>query len=209
MTGPTSLLTPDNTVALLVDLQPQFAFGVNSIDGQTLLNNVTGLGKTLALFGVPTVLATISANQFGGPTFTQLTSLFPGSEVYDRTAINAWSDKRVRGDVESSGRRKLVIAGLWTEVCVAHPALSALADGYDVYVVADACGDTSVESHTLALHRMMQAGAVPITWVTLLQELQADWASTATAAGASDIAQAHGGTWGIGIQYAAAMNIGQ
>ncbi|MEU4196964.1 hydrolase [Kribbella sp. NPDC026611] len=209
MTGPTTLLTPDNTVALLVDLQPQFAFGVNSIDGQTLLNNVTGLGKTLALYGVPTVLATISAKQFGGPTFTQLASLFPDTEVYDRTVINAWADERVVSSIESTGRRKLVLAGLWTEVCVAHPALSAIAAGYDVYVVADACGDTSVESHNLAMHRMMQAGAVPITWVTLLQELQADWGIAATADGASEIAQEHGGTWGIGIRYAAAMGVGQ
>lgn len=196
------LLTPNNFTLLMVDFQPQMAFAVHSIDCQTLINNAVGLAKTAKLFKVPTILTTVAEKSFSGPMFSQIMDVFPGEKTIDRTTMNFWEDRNVRKAVEKFGRKKLLIAGLWTEICVALPAISALEDGYEVYFVEDACGDVSVDAHAMAVQRMIQAGAVPMNWLQVLLELQRDWARSETYYGVLDIAKSHAGAYGIGIDYA-------
>jgi nicotinamidase-related amidase len=201
-------LSPENSVLLLVDLQPQYVFSVQSIDANTLLNNATGLAKTAKVFDVPTVFATINAKSFAGPLLEPVQAARPEITPLDRTSINAWDDERVREIVRRSGRTKILIAGLWTDSCVTLPALSALKEGYEVYVVTDVAGDVNRESHEMAIKRMIQAGAVPVTWLAVLLEWQKDWANTRTAGEVARIAQEHGGAWGQGIFYARTMKVG-
>jgi nicotinamidase-related amidase len=200
--GPHGLLTPDNCTLLLIDHQPQMGFGVRSIDRQTLVNNVTGLAKAAKVFKVPTILTTIAAKSFSGEIWEQIQAVFPNEEPIDRSSMNAWEDERVVAAVNRIGRRKLVMAGLWTEVCIAFPAISALADGFEVYVVADACGDVSEQAHDMAMRRVIQAGATPVTWMQTMLEWQRDWARTRTYDAVMKIIVAHGGAYGLGVQYA-------
>ena len=169
------LLTPDNCMLLLIDHQPQMAFATRSIDGQMLVNNVTGLAKSAKVFGVPTILTTVAAKSFSGPIFPPVQAVFPKCKPIDRTTMNAWEDRKVVDAVRKTGRKKLVIAALWTEVCLATAAISALDNGFEVYIVTDASGGVTVEAHETAIKRMIQAGAVPMTWLQVLLEWQRDW----------------------------------
>ncbi|MEU2618156.1 hydrolase [Streptomyces sp. NPDC007157] len=196
------LLTPDNSVMLFVDHQPQMFFGTGSGDRTSIINATVGLAKSAKAFNVPTVLTTVAAESFSGPILPQLAGVFPGQELIDRTTMNAWEDSRVVEAIKATGRRKLIISGLWTEVCIVLPVLSALGQGYEVYVVADASGGITPEAHEHAVQRMVSAGAVPVTWVQVLLELQRDWARTETYLPVMDIVKEHGGAYGLGVVYA-------
>jgi nicotinamidase-related amidase len=196
------LITPDNSVFLFVDHQPQMFFGVGNADRQSIINATVGLGKAAKAFNVPTVLTTVAAQTFSGNLLPALAEVFPGQEIIDRTTMNAWEDERVVEAIKATGRTKIILSGLWTEVCLVLPALSALGQGYEVFVVADASGGVSTEAHDLAIQRMAAAGAVPVTWVQVLLELQRDWARGETYAAVSEIVKAHGGAYGLGMHYA-------
>jgi len=196
------LLTPENSAILFIDHQPQMAFAVQSMDRGLLTNNVTGLAKTAKVFSVPVVLTTVAEKSFSGPIFPEIAAALPGEPIIDRTNMNAWEDKNFKAAVAKTGRKKLVIAGLWTEVCVALPTLSAIAEGYEVYVVTDASGGVSTEAHNASVQRMVQAGAIPVTWIQVMLEYQRDWARSNTYAGVIDIVQQHGGAYGTGVNYA-------
>lgn len=199
-----SLLTPQNCTALFIDFQPQMLFAVRSIEGQNLVSNVVGLAKATQIFNVPTILTTIAEKSFSGPTFAQLVEVLSQKPI-DRTSMNSWEDPRVVEAVAKIGRKKLVMAGLWTEVCIVLPTIQAIEAGYEVYVVTDACGGTSTTAHEMAILRMIQAGAVPVTWLQVMLEWQRDWARQETYDPVMKIANAHGGAYGIGIQYAKAV----
>ncbi|MFF1279955.1 hydrolase [Streptomyces sp. NPDC058299] len=199
------LLTPDNCAVLFVDHQPQMFFGTGSGDRTAIINATLGLARSAKAFDVPVVLSTVAAESFSGPILPQLADVFPDQRIVDRTSMNAWEDAAFVGAVQATGRPKLVIAGLWTEVCVVLPTLSALAQGYEVYVVTDASGGVSPQAHEHAVQRMIQAGAVPVTWVQVLLELQRDWARTQTYAAVTDVVKEHGGAYGLGIVYAQAV----
>jgi len=175
--GLDALLTPENSVLLLIDHQPFQLANVNSHDPTIVIHNVTALAKTAKGFGIPTVLTTVNEDR-GGLLFKQLQAVFPDQKPINRTFINAWEDRRVVEAVEKTGRKKLVIAALWTEMCLAMPAIHAMGDGYDVYVVTDASGGVTPEAHDMAIRRLVAAGAQPITWIGLAGELQRDWART-------------------------------
>jgi nicotinamidase-related amidase len=178
-TGLNALLTPTNCALILIDHQPfQFA-GLRSHDTQTIINNVVGLAKAAKIFGVPTLFTTVVEDK-GGYLIKQLQDVFPEQKPIDRTFINTWEDERVVAWVRKTGKKKIVMAALWTEICLAMPVIHALGEGYEVYIVTDASGGVSVEAHEMAIQRMVQAGAVPITWTVFGSELQRDWARTAT-----------------------------
>jgi nicotinamidase-related amidase len=193
-----ALLTPDNCVLILIDHQPFQVTGLRSHDPASMINNVVGLAKAAKAFGVPTLLTTVLEER-GGYLLKPLQDVFPEQKPIDRTFINAWEDARVVAWVEKTGRKKLVMAALWTEICLAMPAIQALGDGYEVYIVTDASGGVSVEAHEMAIQRMVQAGAVPITWMVLGAELQRDWARTATADAVAHMLVEHAGV--VGTSY--------
>jgi nicotinamidase-related amidase len=199
------LLHPENCALILIDYQPQMAFPVQSIDRQLLVNNATGIAKAAKIFNIPTVLTTVAEKSFSGPMFSQVQDVFPDKKPIDRTTMNFWEDEKVVTAIKKTGRKKLILAGLWTEICIALPAINALEDGYEVYFVSDACGDVSHEAHSMALHRMIQAGAVPMTWLQVLLELQRDWARVKTYDAVLSVVKEHAGAYGIGIQYAKAV----
>ncbi len=199
------LLTPKNSMLLLIDHQPQMAFASHSIDVQLLINNVTGLAKAAKIFNVPVVLTTVAAKSFSGPIFTSVQEVFSGRAPIDRTTMNSWEDPKVVDAVKQTDRRKIVMAALWTEVCLATAALSALDDGYEVYIVTDASAGVTLEAHEMAIQRMIQAGAIPTTWLQVLLEWQRDWARQETYLAVMDVAKAHAGGYGLGIDYAKAM----
>jgi nicotinamidase-related amidase len=199
-TGVDNLLTPDNCAVILIDHQPlQFA-GVQNIDGTLLINNVVGLAKTAKLFGVPTILTTVLEER-GGFLVKDLQDVFPEQKPINRTTLNTWEDDRVVNAVKKIGRKKLVIAALWTEICLAYPVLSALGEGYDVFIVTDASGGVSAEAHERAVQRMVQAGAAPLTWIGFASELQRDWAREKTIAGIGEIMSRHGGNIGTSLAW--------
>jgi len=175
--GLDALLTPANCVLVLIDHQPFQLANVNSHDPTMVINNVTGLAKTAKAYRVPTILTTVNEER-GGLLFKQVQAVFPDQKTINRTFINCWEDRRVVEAVGKTGRKKLVMAGLWTEMCVAMPAIHAMGDGYEVYVVTDASGGVSPEAHDMAIRRLVAAGAQPITWLALAGELQRDWART-------------------------------
>ncbi|MCC7633924.1 hydrolase [Stenotrophomonas rhizophila] len=201
----TSLLSPTDHALVLIDFQSQMAFATHTIDISALRNNMALIAKGAAGFSVPVVLTTVAEKSFSGPMFPELPAIFPGQAVFDRTSMNTWEDQPVIDEINRIGKRRLVLAGLWTSVCIVGPALSAIEQGFEVYVVTDACGDVSLEAHERAVTRMVQAGAVPITAVQYLLELQRDWARSQTYALTTGIAAEHAGGYGIGIQYAKAM----
>lgn len=196
------LLTPQNCAVILIDHQPQMAFGVSSIDRQTLINNVVGLAKAAKIFKVPTILTTVAAKSFSGELFPEIQEIFPDHAPIDRTSMNSWDDKNFRAAVTKSGRKKLVIAALWTEVCLTMPTIEAMEEGYEVYMVTDASGGTTKEAHDMSIQRLIQAGAVPVTWLQVLLEFQRDWARQETYDVVLDVAKEHAGAYGIGIRYA-------
>ncbi|MFJ5724817.1 hydrolase [Streptomyces sp. NPDC093149] len=202
--GP-DLLTPDNCAVLFVDHQPQMFFGTGSGDRTAIINSTVGLAKAARVFDVPVVLSTVAAESFSGPILPQLAGVFPEQKIIDRTSMNAWEDEAFVEAVKATGRKKLVIAGLWTEVCVVLPTLSAIAQGYEVYVVTDASGGVSPQAHEHAVQRMIQGGAIPVTWVQVLLELQRDWARTGTYVATTDVVKEHAGAYGLGVVYAQAV----
>lgn len=199
------LLTPDNCTVILIDHQPQMFFGVESASRQTIINNVVGLAKAAKIFKVPTILTTVAAKSFSGPLIPELQAVFPSQIPIDRTSMNSWEDKNVVAAVEKIGRKKLVIAALWTEVCLAFPAISAIQAGYEVYAVVDASGATTVEAHNTAIARMQQCGVIPVTWIQVLCELQRDWARQETYNAVMQLAKEHAGAYGLGVFYAQSM----
>lgn len=199
------LLTPKNHTLILIDHQPQMAFATRSIDVSELRNNVTGLAKAASAFQVPTILTTVAAKSFSGPLFPELQAVFPEQAPIDRSTMNTWEDQRVVDQVRKFGRKKVVMAALWTEVCLVEPVLSAIDEGYDVYIVTDASGGVTKEAHDMAVQRMVQAGAHPVTWLQYMLELQRDWARGETYAPVMKIAREHGGGYGLGIIYASDM----
>jgi len=199
------LLTPDNCVVTLIDHQPQMLFGVTSIDRQTLINNVVGFSKAARLFGVPTILSTVETKQFSGNIWPQLKAQFPEQTPIERTSMNSWDDPNFVAAVKKTGRKKIVLAGLWTQVCVAFPSIQAIADGYEVYVVEDLCGDLDLRIHEAAMRRVEQAGAKPVTWIQVMLEWQRDWAWTETYPAVMDIVKSHAGAYGMGVEYAYTM----
>ena len=193
-----ALLTPDNCVLLLIDHQPfQFA-GLRSHDTQTIINNVVGLAKTAKAFGVPTLLSTVTEER-GGLILKQLQEIFPDQKPIDRTWINSWEDSRVVEWVKNTGRKKVIIAALWTEICLALSAIQAAGEGYEVYIVTDASGGVSVEAHEMAIQRMVQAGVMPITWMVLSGELQRDWSRIETTQALGQVLIDHGGNSGTSL----------
>jgi nicotinamidase-related amidase len=196
------LITPENSVFVFIDHQPQMFFGVGSSDRGAIINATVGLGKAAKAFNVPTILTTVAAQSFSGNLLPMLQAVFPDQKPIDRTSMNAWEDVSVVEAIKATGRRKLVLAGLWSEVCLVLPTLSAIAQGYEVFVVADASGGVTAAAHEHALLRMTQAGAVPVTWIQVLLELQRDWARQETYVTVTDIVKEHGGAYGLGLHYA-------
>ncbi len=205
-TGPIhSLLTPDNCTVVFIDHQPQMTFGVANIDRQTLFNNVMVLAKAARAFKVPTVLTTVETQGFSGRMWPQLLDIFPEKSPIERSSMNSWEDKGFVKAIEQAGRKKLVIAALWTEVCLAFPAIQAMEAGYEVYAVEDASGGTSQVAHDAAMRRIEQAGAVPVTAVQVMLEFQRDWARKGTYNDVMAIVKEHCGAYGQGVEYAYTM----
>jgi nicotinamidase-related amidase len=199
------LLTPSNCVVTLIDHQPQMLFGVTSIDRQTLINNVVGFAKSAKIFDVPLILSTVETKSFSGNLWPQLQAIYPNQTPIERSSMNSWDDEKFVAAVKKSGRKKIVLAGLWTEVCVAFPTIQAIHDGYDVYVVEDLCGDLDEKTHAAAMRRVEQAGAKPVTWIQVLLEWQRDWAHRDTYDAVMDVVKSHGGAYGMGVEYAYTM----
>lgn len=199
------LLTPSDHALILIDYQSQMSFATQSIDAIQLRNNAALISRAAKGFGVPTILTTVAEKSFSGPMYEEITSAFPGQALIDRTSMNTWEDANVIQQVNAIGRDRVVLGGLWTSVCIVGPALSALAQGYEVYVIADACGDVSAEAHNRAIDRMVQAGARPMTALQYLLELQRDWARADTYELTTGIAKQYGGAYGLGITYAKTM----
>ena len=199
------LLTPQNSVLLVIDHQPQMAFGVVSIDRQTLKNNVVALLKSAKVFEVPTILTTVETESFSGYMWPEILEVFPDNDVLERTSMNSWDDQKVKDAVAATGRKKLLLTGLWTEVCINMCAFSAMADDYELYVVEDACGGTSEMAHRASMDRMIQAGVVPVTWQQVLLEWQRDWARKETYDPTLAVVKEHSGAYGMGVDYAYTM----
>jgi nicotinamidase-related amidase len=200
------VLTPQNSQLLFIDQQPQMAFGVQSIDRQVLKNNVVGLAKAAKLFGVPTTITSVESQSFSGFTYPELLDVFPGQPVLERTSMNSWDDQKVRDALAANGRKKIVVSGLWTEVCNNTFALSAMLEGdYEIYMVEDASGGTSQHGHDYAMQRMIQAGVVPVTWQQVMLEWQRDWARRDTYDAVMNVVREHSGAYGMGVDYAYTM----
>jgi nicotinamidase-related amidase len=200
------VLTPENSQMIFIDHQPQMAFGVQSIDRQTLKNNVVGLAKAAKVFNIPTIITTVESESFSGFTYPELLDVFPGQKLLERTSMNSWDDQKVRDALAANRRKKVVVSGLWTEVCNNSFALCAMNEGgYEIYMVADASGGTSKEAHDYAMLRMIQAGAIPVTWQQVLLEWQRDWARRDSYDAVMAIVREHSGAYGMGVDYAYTM----
>ncbi|WP_027794452.1 hydrolase [Paraburkholderia acidipaludis] len=200
-----TLLDPSNHTLIMIDHQSQMSFATKSIDAVSLRNNAALVSKAAKEFNVSTILTTVAEKSFSGPIFDEIRSVFPETHVIDRTTMNTWEDPRIAERVNAIGKDKIVLAGLWTSVCIVGPALSALDQGFEVYVIADACGDVSDEAHERALERMIQLGARPMTSLQYLLELQRDWARGETYNQTVATSIAHGGAYGLGLIYAKTM----
>jgi nicotinamidase-related amidase len=194
------MLAPNDCAMALIDFQPAMFAGVHSHDRMTIVQNVQILGKAARLFRVPTILSTVAAQSFSGAMIPEVTGIFPDQKPIDRTSINSWLDRNFKAAVERIGRRKIVVAGLWTEACVMFPTLDMLQAGYEVYVPTDACGDITAEAHERAVQRLVQAGAVPLNSLQFLFELQQDWGRSETYEGCMDIMKAHS-PYGIEVRF--------
>ncbi|GEQ73658.1 hydrolase [Comamonas testosteroni] len=199
------LLNPHDHTLIMIDFQSQMAFATHSIDPVQLRSNAALVASAAAGFGASTILTTVAEKSFSGPMFEEVTAPFPGQTLLDRTSMNTWEDEAVIRKVNEIGKPRIVLTGLWTSVCIVGPALSALDQGFEVFVIADACGDISTEAHNRAMERMVQAGAQPITSLQYLLEMQRDWARTETYDMTTGIAKKLGGGYGIGITYAKTM----
>ncbi|MGW8390319.1 hydrolase [Pseudoduganella sp. HUAS MS19] len=199
------LLTPRDHTLVMIDHQSQMAFATHSIDAVTLRSNAALVAHAAAGFDVSTIITSVAEKSFSGPVFDEIKEAFPGAEITDRTSMNTWEDENVIRRINAIGKKRIVLAGLWTGVCIVGPALSALDQGFEVYVIADACGDVSAEAHERAMERMVQAGARPMTSLQYLLELQRDWARTDSYELTTGIAKKFGGAYGLGIIYAQTM----
>ncbi|HSZ50621.1 MAG TPA: hydrolase [Caulobacteraceae bacterium] len=199
------LLSPHDHTLIMIDFQSQMAFATKSIDAVNLRSNAALVSAAAAGFGVSHILTTVAEKTFSGPMFNEITDAFPGEKMYDRTSMNTWEDKAVIQRVNELGKSRIVLAGLWTSVCIVGPALSAMDQGFEVYVIADACGDVSTEAHERAMDRMVHTGARPMSSVQYLLELQRDWARTETYELTTGIAKKYGGAYGLGVIYAKTM----
>jgi nicotinamidase-related amidase len=199
------LLSPSDHTLIMIDFQSQMAFATKSIDAVVLRNNAALVANAAKGFGVTSILTTVAEKSFSGPMFDEIGAAFPGQKMLDRTSINTWEDAGVIAEVNRIGKPRIVLCGLWTSVCIVGPALSAIDQGFEVYVIADACGDVSTEAHDRALDRIMQAGARPMTALQYMLELQRDWARGETYELTTGIARKFGGAYGLGIIYAKTM----
>src|SRR4051812_28161614 len=199
------LLSPGDHTLILIDFQSQMAFATQSTSIVELRNNAALVANAAREFGVSTIVTSVAEKSFSGPFFDEVLDAFPGVDVIDRTTMNTWEDARISARVNAIGNCRLVMAGLWTSVCIVGPALSALDQGFEVYVITDACGDVSTEAHERAVTRMVQAGVRPMTSLQYLLELQRDWARGATYEATTGVAKLFGGAYGLGIIYAKAM----
>lgn len=199
------LLSPTDHMLVMIDFQSQMSFATKSIDATVLRNNAALVANAAAGFKVQTILTTVAEKSFSGPMFEEITDAFPGQALLDRTSMNTWEDAAVIDEVNRIAKPRIVLCGLWTSVCIVGPALSALSQGFEVYVIADACGDITDEAHERAMERMVQAGARPMTSLQYILELQRDWARTETYDMTTGIAKRFGGAYGLGIIYAKSM----
>jgi len=199
------LLTPDNCVVAMIDLQPQMLFGVSNFDRQSIISNNIALAKAAKVFNVPVVLSTVETKTFSGYIWPQIQAVFPKQEPIERSSMNSWDDPKFVAAIEKTGRKKIVLSGLWTETCVALPTVQAIHDNYEVYVVEDCCGDVSQLAHDNAMKRVIQAGAKPVTALTVMLEWQRDWALRDTYDAVMDIVKTHCGAYGVGVEYAYTM----
>ncbi|AOP81002.1 isochorismatase hydrolase [Enterobacter hormaechei] len=205
-TSKLEVLTPANCQIIFIDHQPQMAFGVQSIDRQVLKNNTVALAKAAKVFNIPAIITTVETESFSGNTYPELLDVFPGQDILERTSMNSWDDQKVRDALKANGKKKVVVAGLWTEVCNNSFALCAMLEGdYEIYMVADASGGTSKEAHDFAMQRMIQAGVIPVTWQQVMLEWQRDWARKETYTAVMDIVREHSGAYGMGVDYAYTM----
>jgi nicotinamidase-related amidase len=209
MSGKLEVLTPQNSQVIFIDHQPQMAFGVQSIDRQTLKNNTVALAKSAKVFDIPAIITTVETDGFSGHTYPELLDVFPDAPLLERTSMNSWDDLKVREALAANaaaGRKKVVVSGLWTEVCNLTFALSCMNDtDYEIYMVADASGGTSVDAHKYAMDRMVQVGVVPVTWQQVLLEWQRDWAWKETYDATLAIVKEYSGAYGMGVDYAYTM----
>jgi nicotinamidase-related amidase len=199
------LYTPQDSAVVFIDHQPQMTFGVANIDRATLINNVTLLARVAKEFNVPSVLTAVETESFSGYIWPQLLDVHPGQEVVERTSMNAWDDAGFRKAIEATGRKNILLTGLWTEVCVTWPALSMIEAGYNIYVVEDCCGATSTAAQEAALSRMTQAGVTRLTAIAALLEWQRDWGNKEHYGALMDILKEQGGAYGSGVEYAYTM----
>jgi nicotinamidase-related amidase len=200
------LLTPEDAQVIFIDHQPQMAFGVQSIDRQVLKNNVVALAKSAKVFRVPVTITTVETESFSGHTYPELLAVLPELPLLERTSMNSWDDQKVRDSLAGHGRKKVVVSGLWTEVCNNSFALDAMREGgYEIYMVADASGGTTLDAHNYSMQRMIQAGVVPVTWQQVLLEWQRDWARRDTYDAVMGIVREHSGAYGMGVDYAYTM----
>jgi nicotinamidase-related amidase len=199
------LLTPDNCMLAMIDLQPQMLFGVGNFDRQTVINNNVMLAKAAKLFDVPFVLSTVETKAFSGNTWPQIMAVFPDQKPIERSSMNAWDDENFVAAVKATGRKKIVLTGLWTETCIALPTIQAIHDGYEIYVAEDCCGDINQLSHDNAMKRVIQAGAKPVTALSTMLEWQRDWGQKDTYGAVMDIVKTHAGAYGIGVEYVFTM----
>jgi nicotinamidase-related amidase len=200
------LLTPANCQVIFIDHQPQMAFGVQSIDRQVLKNNTVALAKAAKVFGIPVTITTVETESFSGHTYPELLGVFPEQPILERTSMNSWDDQKVRNALATNGQKKVVVSGLWTEVCNNSFALDAMRHGgYEIYMVADASGGTTLQAHDYAMMRMIQAGVVPVTWQQVMLEWQRDWARRETYDAVINIVKEHSGAYGMGVDYVYTM----
>ena len=199
-----NLLSPDNHTLVMIDFEGQMGFATKNIPLSELRTNTAIVAGASRIFNVPTLVTTVTEQSFSGPVFPEIEEFYPKatSGYIDRTSMNTWEDEAAYKAITGTGKQKLVMAGLWTSVCIVGPALSAIEEGYTVYVITDACGDVSPEAHERSIQRMVHAGVKPITSVQYLLELQRDWARQETYAAVTDLMKKYGGAYGIGIQYA-------
>jgi nicotinamidase-related amidase len=200
-----TLISPSDHTLIMIDFQSQMAFATKSIDPVLLRNNAALVANAAKIFNVTTIPTTVAEKTFSGPMFDEIKSAFKGAKFFDRTSMNTWEDAAVIGEVNRIGKNRIVLAGLWTSVCIVGPALSAIDQGFEVYVIADACGDVSTEAHERAIERVVQAGARPMTSLQYLLELQRDWARSETYQATTGVARLFGGAYGLGIIYAGTM----
>ena len=199
------LLNPTNHALVLIDHESQMGFAVKNISIEELRSNTAIVAGASKIFNIPTVVTTVAEKSFSGPVFPEVSEFYPVGSYIDRTTMNTWEDVNAYKSILGKNKKRLVLAGLWTSVCIVGPALSAKAEGYDVYVITDACGDVSKEAHEMAINRMLQAGIKTMTSMQYLLELQRDWARGETYKAVTDLVKKYGGAYGIGIQYAQKM----